>query len=82
MLSGETIKTEPSPLGLSEPNLDERKCPTLAHSSHTLLSKGEEKNRETFMKYTIQGHRLTKKLIPNHQTIDSLPSPITSPSHY
>lgn len=37
---------------------------------------------EALLKFTVQGHRLTKRLRANHKTIGHFLSPCTSPAYY
>ena len=58
----------------------EGKHPTLAHSSHIPLPKrGRKINWKILLWFTVQSHRLTRRLRLDHETVECVPSPYTSP---
>lgn len=46
-----------------------REMPTPAGSSHPAAPKEVEKTWQTFVQWTLQRHRLTKRLRPNRESI-------------
>lgn len=54
--------------------LEEGKYPTQAPCSHPVPPKSWG-DWEVLVKFTVQGHRLTKSLRPNHRTTEQFPSP-------
>lgn len=55
-------------------HLEEKKYPNLVHSSHLVPPKREENNSEILSKFTEKRYRLTKRLRPNHRTIEHFPT--------
>ena len=62
--------------------MGEGKYPTPATSSHPVLPKVREEDWETLVMCIAQGHRLIKRLRPNHKTIEHLTSPNTLPVYH
>ena len=63
-------------------DLEEKKYPTLALSSHPLPPQRTVRELRSTCKFSVQRHRLTKTLRPNHRTIECLLFPHILPPYY